>query len=83
MIGAILTTAVFALVATTLATIGNFAMARDFPKELDQGSDLLLDSPLVIRFMQYRIMTNVFYHQSLVLWGVLGLMLAYQLLSSF
>ena len=31
MIGAILTTAALAFLASTLATIGNFAIARDFP----------------------------------------------------
>jgi hypothetical protein len=83
MIGAILTTAVLALVASALATIGNLAIARDFPKEPDQRSDLLLDSQRILRFRQYRIMTNLFYHQALVLWSVLGLLLAYKLLTSF
>jgi uncharacterized membrane protein YcfT len=52
MIGAILTTAVFAFLASTLATIGNFAIA------------------------------NIFYFQSLALWGLLVLLVAGKLLSS-
>jgi hypothetical protein len=84
MTGAILTTAVFALLCSTLATIGNFAMARDFPDfELDPDAHFLLDSDLGMRFMQYRLTTNLFYHQSLVLWGLLAVLLAYKLLLSF
>ena len=33
--------------------------------------------------MQYRLTTNLFYHQSLVLWGLLAVLLAYKLLLSF
>jgi hypothetical protein len=84
MTGAILTTAVFALLCSTLATIGNFAIARDFPDfELDPDSHFLLDSDIGMRFMQYRLTTNLFYHQSLVLWGLLAVLLAYKLLLSF
>ena len=84
MIGAIVTIAALAFLASTLATIGNFAIARDFPDfELDPDSDFLLDSQLGMRFMQYRLTTNLFYHQSLVLWGLLAVLLAYKLLLSF
>jgi len=37
---------------------------------------------LAIRFMQYRITTNIFYYQSLVLWALLVVLVAYKLLSS-
>jgi hypothetical protein len=84
MTGAILTTAVFALLCSTLATIGNFAIARDFPDfELDPEADFLLDAKLGMRFMQYRLTTNLFYHQSLVLWALLAVLLAYKFLLSF
>ena len=77
MTGAILMTAAFAFLSSAIATIGNFAIARDFPDfELDPDSDFLLDSALGMRFMQYRLTTNLFYHQSLVLWGLLVVLLA-------
>lgn len=83
MIGVILTTAILAFLCSMLATIGNFAIARDFPDfELDPDADFLLDAELGMRFMQYRLTTNLFYHQSLVLWGLSVLLLAYKLLSS-
>ncbi len=82
MIGAILTTAAFALLASTITTIGNFAIARDFPGyEVDPTSDVLLDSPLVMRFMQYRMMTNIFYHQARALWSLLAVLVVYHFLS--
>jgi hypothetical protein len=83
MIGAIVTTAVFAVLASSLATIGNFAIARDFPGyEPDWESDGLVDSAVVFRFMQYRMMANIFHYQSLVLWSLLVILLAYKLLLS-
>jgi hypothetical protein len=83
MTGAIVTTAVFALLCSTMATIGNFAIARDFPDfELDPDTDFFLDAKLGMRFMQYRLMTNLFYHQSLLLWGLLIILLGYKLLLS-
>ena len=63
MIGAILTTAAFAFLASTLTTIGNFAIARDFPHYQNEQGDMVFYSPLAIRFMQYRITTNIFYYQ--------------------
>jgi hypothetical protein len=82
MIGAILTTAAFAFLASTLTTIGNFAIARDFPHYQNNQGDMVFYSPLAIRFMQYRITTNIFYYQSLVLWALLVVLVAYKLLSS-
>ncbi|SEO70980.1 hypothetical protein SAMN02990966_02669 [Rhodospirillales bacterium URHD0017] len=83
MIGAILTTAVFAFLCSMLATIGNFVIARDFPDfEMDPDADFLLDAELGMRFMQYRLTTNLFYHQSLVLWALSAILLGYKLLSA-
>jgi hypothetical protein len=82
MIGAILTTAAFAFLASTLTTIGNFAIARDFPHYQNDQDDMVFYSPLAIRFMHYRITTNIFYYQSLVLWALLVVLVAYKLLSS-
>lgn len=81
MTGAILTVAVLALLCSTLATIGNFAIARDFPDfELDPKSYFLLEADMELRFMRYRVTTNLFYRQSLVLWAVLGVLLGGKLL---
>jgi hypothetical protein len=83
MTGAILMTAAFAFLSSTIATIGNFAIARDFSDfEWDQDSDILLDSAIRLRFVQYRMTTNIFYHQSLVLWTLLGILLVCKLLFS-
>ena len=83
MIGAILTTAAFAFLASTLATIGNFAIARDFPHYQSDQGEMIFYSPLAIRFMQYRITTNLFYYQSLILWALLVVLVAFKVLSSF
>jgi hypothetical protein len=83
MFGAIAMTAVFALLASTLAPIGNFAIARDFPHyEDDRQADILFHSPIALRFMQYWLVTNIFYYQSLVLWGLLAVLVAYKVLPS-
>jgi hypothetical protein len=85
--GAIWAVAVLAFLSSTIATIGNFAMARDFP-DLSKSetsevlSDFLLDSAVALRYMQYKLMTNIFYIQSLVLWASLGLLIAYKFLLS-
>jgi hypothetical protein len=81
MIGAILLTAAFAFLSSTIATIGNFAISRDFSDyEWDQDSDILLDSAIRVRFVQYRMAANIFYRQALVLWSLLAILLAYKLL---
>jgi hypothetical protein len=83
MIGAILTTAAFAFLASTLTTIGNFAIARDFPHYQSDQGEMIFYSPLAIRFMQYRITTNLFYYQSLILWTLLVVLVAFKVVSSF
>ena len=82
MIGAILTTAAFAFLASTLTTIGNFAIARDFPHYQSDQDEMVFYSPLAIRFMQYRITTNLFYYQSLILWTLLVVLVAFKVVSS-
>lgn len=87
MTGAIWAVAVLAFLSSAIATIGNFAMARDFPdltkpEATDVLSDFLLDSSVALRYMQYKLMTNIFYIQSLVLWAALGLLVAYKFLLS-
>jgi hypothetical protein len=88
MIGAIVTTGVFALLCSGLATIGNLAIARDFPdvrleNDTDVYSDPLFDPAVVLRYEQYRLTTNLFYHQARVLWAVLILLVGYKFLIGF
>ena len=51
---------------------------------LDAGrqAETVYFSPVAARFMQYRLTTNIFYYQSLVLWGLLVVLTACKLLSS-
>ncbi|MBL6614079.1 MAG: hypothetical protein ISP49_11120 [Reyranella sp.] len=79
MIGAITVTALFALTSSIAATIGNFAMARDFPdvrpeNDWEIQNDPLFDPTIASRYSRYKLTTNLFYYQSLVLWALLGVM---------
>ena len=81
MTGAILTMAALALLSAAIATIGNVAMARDFPNvNLDPDTELLLDPDLAMDYMRYRLTTNLFYHQSRLLWCLSGALLVFKLL---
>jgi hypothetical protein len=85
MIGAILVTALFALTSSIVATIGNFAMARDFPDVRPEHdweilNDPLFDPAIASRYARYKLTTNLFYYQSLVLWALLAVMAAYKLM---
>ena len=87
MTGAIWAVAVLAFLSSIVATIGNYAMARDFPdlaktEAAEVLSDFLLDSAVALRYMQYKVMTNVFYIHSRVLWAALALLIAYKFLLS-
>jgi hypothetical protein len=88
MIGAIWTVGVLAFLCSMGATIGNFAMARDFPDFTPEDdtnvlSDFLLDSKVAFRYAQFKLMTNIFYYQALMLWTVLGVLVAYTFLVSW
>ena len=88
MIGAIVMTGVFAMLCSGLATIGNLAIARDFPdvkleNDADVYSDPLFDRAVALRYERYRLTTNLFYHQALALWAVLILLVGYKLLIGF
>jgi hypothetical protein len=85
MTGAIVTIAVLAALCSALATIGNFAIARDFAelkpeRDADIFADPLFDPALALRYAQYRLMTNLFYHQSRVLWVLLVLLVGYKVI---
>jgi hypothetical protein len=80
MIGAIVTVAACALLCSGLATLGNHAIAREFGNfDLHKNTELLMDPAIAVRYAEYRLATNIFYRQSLVLWAVLGLLVAYML----
>jgi hypothetical protein len=80
MIGAIVTVAVCALLCSGLATLGNHAIAREFRNfDLHKNTETLMDPAIAMRYTEYRLATNIFYRQSLALWTVLGLMVAYML----
>jgi hypothetical protein len=84
MIGAIVTVAACALLCSGLATLGNHAIAREFGDfDLRKNTELLMDPAIAVRYAEYRLATNIFYRQSLVLWTVLGLLVAYLLATSF
>jgi len=88
MIGAIVMTGVFAVLCSGLATVGNFAIARDFPdvkleNDADVYSDPLFDLAVALRYERYRLTTNLFYHQARALWAVLILLVGYKLLIAF
>ena len=85
MIGAILVTALFALTSSIAATIGNFAMSRDFPDVQPENdaeilNDPLFDPTIAPRYARYKLATNLFYYQSLVLWGLAVVMAICKLL---
>ena len=55
MTGAILMTAAFAFLSSTIATIGNFAISRDFSDyEWDQDADILLDSAIRVNWLKHK-----------------------------
>ncbi|WP_147157227.1 hypothetical protein [Reyranella soli] len=75
MIGAMVTLAVGAVLCSALATLGNQAIAREFrdfaPRK---NTDILMDPAIAVRYAEYRLATNIFYRQGLVLWTVLGIL---------
>ena len=88
MIGAMVVTGLFALASSLLATLGNVAIARDFPDlrlehNAEVFADPLFDPSLEVRYAQYRLTANLFYRQSLVLWTLLVLMAGYEALIGF
>jgi hypothetical protein len=81
MIGAIVTLAVGAVLCTTLATLGNHAIAREFRDfDLSRNTEILMDPAIAVRYAEYRLATNIFYRQGLVLWAVLAVLVAYRLI---
>jgi hypothetical protein len=80
MIGAMVTLAVGALLCSALAALGNHAIAREF-QDFDprKNTETLMDPVIAVRYAEYRLATNIFHRQGLVLWTVLGLLVAYML----
>jgi hypothetical protein len=81
MIGAIVTLAVGAVLCSALATMGNHAIAREFRDfDLSKNTEILMDPAIAVRYAEYRLATNIFYRQGLVLWAVLAVLVAYRLI---
>ena len=84
MIGAAITLAVCAVLCSALATLGNHAIAREFRDfDLSKNTEILMDPAIAVRYAEYRLTTNIFYRQGLVLWTVLGVLVAYMLIADF
>ncbi len=80
MIGATVTLAAAALLCSILATLGNHAIAREFRDfDLRKNTEILMDPMVAVRYAEYRLATNIFYRQSLVLWSLFGLTAAYMI----
>jgi hypothetical protein len=78
MLGAMVTLAVGAVLCSALATLGNHAIAREFRDfNLSKHTEILMDPAIAVRYAEYRLATNIFYRQGLVLWAVLGVLVAY------
>jgi hypothetical protein len=81
MIGAIVTLAVGAVLCSALATMGNHAIAREFRDfDLSKNTEILMDPAIAVRYAEYRLATNIFYRQGLVLWAVLAVLVAYRII---
>ena len=81
MIGALITLAVGAMLCSILATLGNHAIAREFRDfDLSKNTEILMDPAIAVRYAEYRLATNIFYRQGLVLWAILALLVAYMLI---
>ena len=81
MIGAMVTLAVGAVLCSALATLGNHAIAREFRDfDLSKNTEILMDPSIAVRYAEYRLATNIFYRQGLVLWAILALLVAYMLI---
>lgn len=80
MIGVTITLGACALLCSILATLGNHAIAREFRDfDLRKNTENLMDPMVAVRYAEYRLATNIFYRQSLVLWTLLGLTVAYMI----
>ncbi len=69
MTGATLAIGLLAILVTTLATLSNFVIAREFPSH-DPRRDLYLPLDQSMRVAQYRQAAKLFYFESLALWGL-------------
>ena len=81
MIGAMVVLAVGAVLCSALAALGNHAIAREF-RDFDprKNTDILMDPAIAVRYAEYRLATNIFYRQGLVLWALLGGLVAWVLM---
>ena len=75
MIGALVTVGLLGFTASTIATIFNAVIARQFPwqREGSGESDLPLDH--LARLIRLRLTANIFYFQALALWAAFAVLL--------
>jgi heme O synthase-like polyprenyltransferase len=79
MTGATVAIGILAFVMTTLATLSNMVIAREFPAH-DPRRDLYLPLDQSMRVAQYRQAAKLFYFESLSLWGLFVVMVIVKLL---
>jgi heme O synthase-like polyprenyltransferase len=79
MTGATVAIGILALVVTTLATLSNMVIARDFPAH-DPQRDLYLPLDQSMRVAQYRQAAKLFYFESLTLWSLFVVLVVIKLL---
>lgn len=77
MIGAMATVALLAVLASTMATLSNMTIAREFPtyraRQEINIDDFVIDQ--AIRLSRYQQAATLFYREALVLWAALAVML--------
>lgn len=78
MTGATIAIGILAVVMSTLATLSNLVIAREFPAH-DPRRDLYLPLDQAMRISQYRQAAKLFYFQALALWGLFGILLVVKL----
>ncbi|SJZ42069.1 hypothetical protein SAMN02745126_00986 [Enhydrobacter aerosaccus] len=81
MTGATVAIGILAVLMSTLATLSNLVIAREFPAH-DPRRDLYLPLDQSMRVSQYRQAAKLFYLQALVLWGLFCILLITKLLFS-
>lgn len=79
MTGATVAIGLLAVVMSTLATLSNLVIAREFPAH-DPRRDLYLPLDQSMRVSQYRQAAKLFYFESLVLWGLFAVLLVLKFL---
>lgn len=82
MIGAAITIGLLAVLMSTMATVTNIVIRREFPSELRKLEfDQAQDQPL--RLGCYQVAANIFFYESLILWAAFVAILGLRILGGF